>query len=121
MLAFEGVQALGGACHSVRNAHLCVHQVDSPLQARLQEHMPVKTAVDTSKMLLSPMPGKLVSIAVKVGDKVAPGQELVVVEAMKMQNVLKSQVGAVVRAGTEPFPCMPPRYTQITFCALGVW
>jgi propionyl-CoA carboxylase alpha chain len=66
--------------------------------------MPVKTAVDTSKMLLSPMPGKLVSIAVKVGDKVAPGQELVVVEAMKMQNVLKSHVGAVVRAGTQAIP-----------------
>lgn len=91
-------------CAQLSLTHSCVHQVDSPLQARLQEHMPVKTAVDTSKMLLSPMPGKLVSIAVKVGDKVAPGQELVVVEAMKMQNVLKSHVGAVVRAGTQAIP-----------------
>ena len=81
-----------------------MHQVDSPLQARLQAYMPEKVALDTSKMLLSPMPGKLVSIAVKVGDKVAPGQELVVVEAMKMQNVLKSQVAGVVRAGLNPMP-----------------
>ena len=45
--------------------------------------------VDTSSMVLSPMPGKLISYAVEEGDTVELGQELCVVEAMKMQNILR--------------------------------
>ena len=48
-----------------------------------------KEEIDLSKSLLSPMPGALVSVAVEVGDEVEPGQELAVVEAMKMQNALR--------------------------------
>jgi propionyl-CoA carboxylase alpha chain len=52
--------------------------------------MKEKPKLDTSKVVLSPMPGTIVSLNVKVGDTVAEGAELAVVEAMKMQNVLKA-------------------------------
>jgi propionyl-CoA carboxylase alpha chain len=53
--------------------------------------MPVKIAADLSKFLLSPMPGLLVSIAVEEGQDVKAGDELAVVEAMKMENVLRAE------------------------------
>lgn len=62
-----------------------------------------KPKQDLSKMLLSPMPGSVVSIAVKEDDVVAEGAELAVVEAMKMQNVLRaSRVGKVKKIHVQP-------------------
>jgi propionyl-CoA carboxylase alpha chain len=52
--------------------------------------MPVKQAPDLSRFLLSPMPGLLISIAVGEGEEVKAGQELAVVEAMKMENILRA-------------------------------
>ena len=52
---------------------------------------------DTAHLLLSPMPGSVVSIAVAAGDRVDAGQELAVVEAMKMQNSLKAASAGVVK------------------------
>ncbi|TJW57454.1 MAG: biotin/lipoyl-binding protein, partial [Mesorhizobium sp.] len=46
---------------------------------------------DTSKMLLCPMPGLVVSIAVAEGQEVKAGETLAVVEAMKMENVLRAE------------------------------
>jgi len=67
-----------------------------PRVAELASYMkpPPKSAF--SGALLSPMPGRLVSMAVEVGDEVAQGQELAVVEAMKMQNVLLAERDGVV-------------------------
>jgi len=48
-------------------------------------------------MIVSPMPGAVVSVAVKEGDRVIENQEVAVVEAMKMQNVLRSQRHGVVK------------------------
>ena len=48
--------------------------------------MPVKPKEDLSGKLMSPMPGSVISVDVKVGDMVAEGQTVAVVEAMKMQN-----------------------------------
>jgi propionyl-CoA carboxylase alpha chain len=59
-------------------------------QAELYALMPVKAAPDTSKFLLSPMPGLLASVAVKEGQEVKTGEALAVVEAMKMENVLRA-------------------------------
>ena len=63
----------------------------TPRQAELYALMPVKAAPDTSRFLLSPMPGLLVSLAVKEGQEVKAGEPLAVVEAMKMENVLRAQ------------------------------
>ncbi len=70
--------------------------VITPREAELMRHMPVKAPPDMSKYLLSPMPGLLVSLAVKEGDEVKAGQELVVLEAMKMENTLRAERDAVV-------------------------
>jgi propionyl-CoA carboxylase alpha chain len=60
--------------------------------------MKKRSTVDTSKSLLAPMPGLLVSLAVEVGDSVAEGDEIAVVEAMKMQNVLKAEKAQVIKS-----------------------
>ena len=65
--------------------------------AALAAQMPEKEAADTSKFLLSPMPGLLVSLAVKAGQHVRAGEELAVVEAMKMQNVLRAEQDGTVK------------------------
>jgi propionyl-CoA carboxylase alpha chain len=59
--------------------------------------MPVKTAADTGKKLLCPMPGLVVSIAVSEGQEVKAGETLAVVEAMKMQNVLRAERDGTVK------------------------
>jgi len=66
--------------------------------AALQPIMPVKVPIDTSRTILSPMPGVVKSVTVAVGDQVGDGQECAVVEAMKMQNSLSSGVTGVVKA-----------------------
>ncbi len=53
--------------------------------------MPVKVPPDLSKFLLSPMPGLLSKVTVQVGDEVKAGQDLAIVEAMKMENVLRAE------------------------------
>ncbi|MGI8725585.1 MAG: acetyl-CoA carboxylase biotin carboxylase subunit [Methyloceanibacter sp.] len=60
-------------------------------EADLMALMPVKEAADTSKYLLCPMPGLVMSLNVSEGDEVAAGDALCVVEAMKMENVLKAE------------------------------
>ena len=86
---------LGGARVRYRGADLKV-QVLTPRQAELAAKMPVKTPPDTSKMLLCPMPGLIVSVDVEEGQEVQEGQVLAVVEAMKMENVLRAERKGVV-------------------------
>jgi propionyl-CoA carboxylase alpha chain len=66
-------------------------QVLAPRAAALAGHMLEKTPPDMSKYLLSPMPGLLVQISVKEGQDIKAGQELAVVEAMKMENMLRAE------------------------------
>jgi propionyl-CoA carboxylase alpha chain len=58
--------------------------------------MPIKPKPDLSKFLLSPMPGLLTQIAVQGGQEVKAGEKLAVIEAMKMENVLKAEQDGVV-------------------------
>jgi propionyl-CoA carboxylase alpha chain len=69
----------------------------TPRQAELYALMPVKAAPDTSKFLLSPMPGLLASVAVAEGQDVKAGEALAVVEAMKMENVLRATRDGTVK------------------------
>ncbi len=66
-------------------------RVFTPRQAELDKLMPVKLPPDTSKLLLCPMPGLVVSIAVAEGQEVKAGETLAIVEAMKMENVLRAE------------------------------
>ncbi|TRD16603.1 acetyl-CoA carboxylase biotin carboxylase subunit [Palleronia caenipelagi] len=80
----------GGFRFRTRGANL-VAKVWTPRQADLVRHMPEKVAADTSKLLLCPMPGLIVSLSVAEGDEVEEGQALCVVEAMKMENILRAE------------------------------
>jgi len=71
--------------------------VMTPRAAELHAKMPEKIAADMSKFLLSPMPGLLVKISVEEGQAVKEGEELAVIEAMKMENVLRARQDAVVQ------------------------
>jgi len=62
-----------------------------PRVAEFARLMPVKRPLDTSRFLLSPMPGLLKAVAVKPGQEVKAGEELCVVEAMKMENILRAE------------------------------
>ncbi len=64
--------------------------------AELTEYMIEKEGPDTSNMLLCPMPGLIKSISVSVGEEVFEGQALCVVEAMKMENILRAEKNTIV-------------------------
>lgn len=68
----------------------------STLGAELQRRMLVKVPPDTSKLVMSPMPGLLTNISVKVGEAVTAGQKLAAIEAMKMENTLVAAQDGVV-------------------------
>ena len=71
--------------------------VMSARAAELLALMPEKLAPDMSKYLLSPMPGLLREVAVKVGQEVKAGEKLAVIEAMKMENILKADQDCKVK------------------------
>jgi len=71
--------------------------VMSARAAELLALMPEKPAPDLSKFLLSPMPGLLREVAVKVGQEVKAGEKLAVIEAMKMENILKAEQDCKVK------------------------
>jgi propionyl-CoA carboxylase alpha chain len=79
-----------GAIHNVRvlPAHI------APLAAYMIEKIPP----DMSRFLLCPMPGLLVALHVEAGEKVEAGQPLAVVEAMKMENILRAEKSGVVKS-----------------------
>jgi propionyl-CoA carboxylase alpha chain len=66
-------------------------QVYATLAAEMIRMLPPKQPPDMSMYLVSPMPGLLRSVAVIEGEEVAPGKELCVIEAMKMQNILRAE------------------------------
>ena len=74
-----------------------------PYSAALYHLMPRKVAPDLSHLTLSPMPGLLVSVAVTEGTEVKVGDELAVIEAMKMENVIRAERdGTVLCVHAEP-------------------
>ena len=72
-------------------------KVETEKEHQLSTHMKEAPKVDQTKIISSPMPGTVVNVFVKPGDIVREGGQLCVVEAMKMQNVLKAVHGGVVK------------------------
>ncbi|WP_310619429.1 acetyl/propionyl/methylcrotonyl-CoA carboxylase subunit alpha [Flexibacterium corallicola] len=72
-------------------------KVMTPRIAELEALMPEKVAPDTSNLLLCPMPGLVVSLSVSEGQEVKAGEQLAIVEAMKMENVLRAERDCVVK------------------------
>ncbi|WP_309091890.1 acetyl/propionyl/methylcrotonyl-CoA carboxylase subunit alpha, partial [Phenylobacterium sp.] len=81
--------------HRAATAHVLVL---TPRSAELHEKLPPKKAADTSKMVLSPMPGLVVSIDVAAGQEVKTGEVVAVLEAMKMQNIIRAERDGTVKA-----------------------
>ncbi len=73
-------------------------RVLTPAVAALYARLPEKQAADTSKLVLSPMPGLVVAIPVEPGQEVKAGETVAIIEAMKMQNILKAERDGVVKA-----------------------
>ncbi len=69
----------------------------SPRAAELNDYMVSKKETSRSPFLVAPMPGLLISVLVHEGDEVAPGDPLVVVEAMKMENTLRADRAALIK------------------------
>jgi len=81
--------------HRAATAHVLVL---TPRSAELHEKLPPKQAADTSKMVLSPMPGLVVSLDVALGQEVRSGEQVAIIEAMKMQNIIRAERDGVVKA-----------------------
>ncbi|WP_181702187.1 acetyl-CoA carboxylase biotin carboxylase subunit [Chthonobacter albigriseus] len=96
-VAVQTRPAAGGATLAWRGVSVYARAM-LPSVAALDALMPVKQAPDMSKYLLCPMPGLVVSIAVAEGQEVKAGETLAVVEAMKMENVLRAERDGTVSA-----------------------
>ena len=104
-----GIARVDGMLHHVRMTRVTggfrlrwrgadlVAKVLLPRVADLMPLMPIKVPPDMSRFLLCPMPGQVVRIDVAEGDIVEDGQTLAIVEAMKMENVLKAERRARVK------------------------
>ena len=69
-----------------------------PRVAELARLMPAAAIEDTAKQVLSPMPGLVISVAVAPGDNVEAGQPLAIIDAMKMENVVRAERNGVIAA-----------------------
>jgi propionyl-CoA carboxylase alpha chain len=87
---------LNGYDLAYRGVHVSSY-VYTELEAKLVRLMPVKAAADMSKFLLCPMPGLVKAINVGEGQEVKAGDNLAVVEAMKMENILRAERDGVVK------------------------
>ncbi|RRN62671.1 acetyl/propionyl/methylcrotonyl-CoA carboxylase subunit alpha [Caulobacter sp. 602-1] len=70
----------------------------TPRNAELHDKLPEKQAADTSRLVLSPMPGLVVSMDVAAGQQVREGEVVCVLEAMKMQNIIRAERDGTVKA-----------------------
>jgi propionyl-CoA carboxylase alpha chain len=70
----------------------------TPISAELHERLPEKQKADTSKLVISPMPGLVVQMDVEPGQTVREGEIVCVIEAMKMQNIIRAEREGVVKS-----------------------
>jgi propionyl-CoA carboxylase alpha chain len=70
----------------------------TPASADLHQRLPAKSPPDTSRLVVSPMPGLVISMDVAQGEEVKEGQVLCVIEAMKMQNILRAERDGVIKS-----------------------
>jgi len=69
----------------------------TPVSADLHGRLPPKKAADTSRLVLSPMPGLVVSVEVEAGQEVKAGETICIIEAMKMQNIIRAERDGMVK------------------------
>ena len=79
--------------HRAARAHVLVL---TPVSAELHGRLPPKKAADTTRLVVSPMPGLVVSVDIAAGQEVKTGETLCVIEAMKMQNIIRAEREGVI-------------------------
>lgn len=94
--AFQIRPALNGVTVAARGAQATL-KVHTRREAELAALMPAKQAADTGKLLLCPMPGLVKALSVVEGQEVKAGEPLCIVEAMKMENVLRAERDVTVK------------------------
>ncbi|MHA6289463.1 acetyl-CoA carboxylase biotin carboxylase subunit [Maricaulis sp. CAU 1757] len=72
--------------------------VCTPRAAELHAILPEKEKPDLAKLVVSPMPGLVVTLEVEEGQEVKTGEPLIIVEAMKMENVLRAETDGVIKS-----------------------
>ena len=72
--------------------------VCTPVVAEMHKRLPEKEKPDLSKLIISPMPGLVVSVDVEIGQDVQEGEAVCIVEAMKMQNIIRAEANGTVKA-----------------------
>ncbi|KNC48698.1 propionyl-CoA carboxylase subunit alpha [Thecamonas trahens ATCC 50062] len=95
------VQVVGSDAETYQLQHVgTVYDVkiETPRVHELRQYLPAKPKPDLSKFVLCPMPGQVINVLVQPGEKVAAGQPVAVIEAMKMQNQLLAETDGVVKA-----------------------
>ena len=90
------IERIGLGYRISHNGSSLVARVYNPRAAELEALMPFKAPPDLSKVLISPMPGLLVDVAVQPGQTVRAGERLAAIEAMKMENILFATQDCVV-------------------------
>lgn len=85
------IEGNGGQLTITRRGKQVSTRALTALEHDLYDLMPAKQVADTSNLVLSPMPGKVIAVYVDVGQAVKAGEALCVLEAMKMENVLYAE------------------------------
>ena len=86
--------------HKVVLTHGSARLALTVLPARFEpmlDHMPVAAEGAGADEIIAPMPGQITRILVEVGDEVVEGQDVAIIEAMKMENVLSAEARGTVR------------------------
>ena len=87
---------------SSSNLFLAGHEMNGTIEdyklAQLQKAMGISNKPSMDKLLRATMPGMVLDVKVKVGDTVKKGDPLLIIEAMKMENVIKAPGDAVIKS-----------------------
>lgn len=94
-LAIQIKQSAHHVTLSVGSARLSIAVLPKRFAAML-DHMPIVSASSGADEISAPMPGQLTKLLVGVGDTVLAGQDVAIIEAMKMENVLKSEADGTI-------------------------
>lgn len=83
--------------HLFWDGHFVATSIVPSRVAELVQHMPQHEASDTSMHVLAPMPGRIIEIKIAEGDTIKEGQPIATIEAMKMENIIRSRCEGVVK------------------------
>lgn len=97
MLQFRGKEDDGLSYTFLLNGSHVPTRIYDWTQYKYKQYMPTPTTFDFAKSIISPMPGAMVEVFVKPGDAVVEGQPLCIIEAMKMQNIVKSEIEGTIK------------------------